>query len=249
MSTELSTPPREFGQLVRAALRAPLRLQTYRNLLYLALMFPLGILYFNLIVVGSLAGLGLVVVLVGVPLLVLLVAILVWFARLERFLVGTFLGADVPRPSPVVEGSIWTRTKHLIVDVHTWKAIGYLLAEFAYGSVVFGILLSFVATMGSLLLAPFYYTRAPVVVYGPFPTGEFTLDVLFGWDTLLVGLTTTFQLGSWQLETLVGALLVSGAGLVLGLITVQLINSFAAVWREFATYMLTAPRYWNMPEW
>lgn len=249
MSTESTIQPLEPGRVVGDVLRAPFRPQTYRNLLYLAIMFPLGILYFNLVVAGFLTGLGLAVVLVGLPLLVLLLAVLVWFAGLERLLVGTLLDVEVPRTVTVTDGSIWARTKRLVTDVHTWKAVAHLLAEFVYGSFVFGVLASLVTTAGSFLLAPFYYGRAPVVAYGPFPTGEFTLDVLFGWDALLVGLTTTFRLGSWQIETLPGALLVAGVGVVLVFVTVQLVNGFAWLWGRFAGYMLTAPRYWTTPEW
>src|SRR5699024_8292286 len=124
-----------------------------------------------------------------------------------------------------------------------------LLSEFIYGSIVFGLLSSLLASAGSFLFAPFYYTDASVVAYGPVPSGEFTLDVLFGWNNLLVGLTTTFQIGSWRIETLLGALLVAGLGVILLLLTFQLANTLAWAWGRYARVMLTTPRYWTAPSW
>lgn len=249
MSTQTSHTLRDFSRLLGRIFRAPVRLQTYRNLLYLVVMFPLGIFYFNLLFAGVLAGLGLVVVGIGIPLLLLLFVIAVELARLEGILVRRLLNVDITSPAAETEHRLWTRVKRLIIDRRTWKAIAYLLSEFVYGSLAFGLLLSLIATSGSFIFAPLYYTRAPVVAYGPIAAGELTLDVLFGWNNLLVGVTTTFQIGSWWIETLPGALLVTGLGAVLLLLTFQLVNALAWVWGQYARIMLTTPRYWNTPNW
>lgn len=241
MSTRSSSEP--HGNSLKRGLRAPLRGQTYRNLCYLVVMFPLGTSYFILLTVGFSLGLPLVVVLVGVPILVSLLVLAVGLAGFERRLVRVLLGNEIPT-ADATDGGFWTRLKRLVIDYQTWKAIAYLLSEFVYGSVAFGLLGSVAATAGSFLLAPLYYTDAPVVAYGP-PPGEFTLDFLFGWDTLLVGLTTTFRLGSWQVETLPGALLVALSGLVLLFVLLQLGNALAWVWGRYARVMLRTPRYWS----
>jgi hypothetical protein len=243
MSIQTSPHSRGFSRFLRRILRTPLRLQTYRNLLYLVVMFPLGVGYFVLMTVGFSTGIPLLVVLVGVPIIILLLVVVVELTRLERFLVRVLLGVDIPTPTDETEDSLWTRTKRLVTDLRTWKAVAYLLSEYVYGSVVVWLLGSLGATAGSFLFAPLYYTSAPVVAYGTIPPTEFTLDILFGWNNLLVGLTTTVQLGSWQIETLLGALLVAGLGFILLLLSFQLVNALAWVWGRYARVMLTAPRY------
>ena len=124
-----------------------------------------------------------------------------------------------------------------------WKAVAYLLSEFVYGTVVFGLIAPLLATGGSFFFAPVYYKQAPVVAYGPFRLGTLTVEVLFGWNNLLVGLTTAFQIGLWQIETLPGALLVASLGIVLLLVSFQLANALAQVWGQYARVMLTPPGY------
>ncbi|GAA0200588.1 hypothetical protein GCM10009000_013350 [Halobacterium noricense] len=210
-------------------------------------MFPLGILYFTVLTTGVLTGLPLVIIVVGIPILVLCLALVVGFTGLERILVRLLLGVEIPSSEADFEGifddkagkTIWIRGKRLVTNSGTWKGVAYLLSEFVYGTVVFGLLSSLMATIGSFLLAPLYYEEAPVSAYGPIPSDAFTLDILFGWDNLLVGLTTTFQLGSWRVETLLGALFVSAVGMVLLLISLQLFNALAGIWGRYARIMLS----------
>lgn len=239
MSLQTPSEGRGLDGLHSRVLRAPLRRQTYRNLCYLVAMVPLGILYFNLLVVGLSLGVGLSIILVGVAILVFTLALAVVLAGLERRLVGFLLGIDVPVPDDVNGGGIRQRIERLVTDRQTWKDVAYLLSVFVYGSVAFGLVSSLIATAGSFLLAPLYYEWAPVVAFGPIPSGEFTLDLLFGWDALLVGLTTTFRIGSWQISTLPGALLVAALGLVLLLGVLHLSNVLVWAWGRYARVMLS----------
>ncbi|MFH5799847.1 sensor domain-containing protein [Haladaptatus sp. CMAA 1911] len=237
MSVHPSTRANDSGRLGRL-LRAPMRLQTYRNLCYVLLMFPLGLAYFVMLSVGFPLAVGLVAVLVGIPLVVLLLAVAVGLADVERRLVGSLLGVEIPSSPAEPRPGLWNRTKHLVTDTRTWKAVAYLLSEFVYGTFAFGLMWWLVATAGSFLLAPFYYSRSSVVAFSPIPTHRFTLDVLFGWDNLLVGLTTTFELGSWHVETLPGALLVACLGAFLLLCSFSLLNALARLWARYARIML-----------
>lgn len=243
MSTQTSPDSHDFSRVLGRVLRAPVRPQTYRNLCYLGLMFPLGIVYFTLLATGFTTGIALVVVGIGIPILVLVFALVVGFARLERALVRVLLGVNIPAPAAETENGLWDRTKHLVTDRGTWKAVAYLLSEFVYGTVVFGLIGSLVATGTSFLFAPIYYQHAPVVAYGPIRIGNLTFDIVFGWNNLLIGLTTTFQVGSWRIETLPGALLVAGLGIVLLMVSFQLANALAWAWGRYARVMLMSPRY------
>lgn len=249
MTTPLTSNDADPGPTFGTILRTPLHLQTYRNLAYLVLMFPLGIFYFTLLLVGFLTGIPLIFVGIGIPIVLTFFVIAVKLARLERRLVNGLLDVDTPTLPAEIDGSLWTRLKRLVTARQTWKAIVYLLSEFVYGSVMFGLLASAGATSLSFLLAPFYYTEAPVVAYGPIPTTEVTLDILFGWDTLLIGLTTTFQLGSWQINSLFGAVLIAALGAGLLFVLLLFSNVVAQVWGQYAQRMLTPPRYGTMLDW
>ncbi|WP_224450442.1 sensor domain-containing protein [Haloprofundus salilacus] len=249
MTTPLTSNDAEPGSPVDTVLRTPLQPQTYRNLVYLVLMFPLGNCYFMLLTVGFLTGVSLIPLGIGVPIVLAFFVLAIELARLERRLVQSLLGVETPASTAKTDGSLWTRTKRLVTALQTWKSIVYLLSEFVYATLVFGLLASAGATSMSFLLAPFYYTEAPVTAYGPIPTTDVTLDILFGWDSLLIGLTTTFQLGSWQIGSLFGAVLVAALGVSLLFVTLLFSNVAAQLWGQYAQRMLTTPRYWTTPTW
>ena len=249
MSTKTSPQRPDLGRAIGRFVRAPLRPRSYRTLCYLFLLFPLGIAYFTLLTVGFATGLGLAVVAVGVPILAGMLVLVVGIAGVERALVRALLDVDVRPGSIETDGSPWIRTKRLVTDRGTWRTVVYLLSEFVYGSLAFGLVTSLLATSGSFLLAPLYYRRAPVVAYGPIPSDDVTLHLLFGWDNLMIGLSTTFRVGSWGIETLPGALLVAGLGLVLLLVSFHLADALARIWARYAQAMLTTPRYWPARDW
>lgn len=245
MSARTESTPRNLTSALTHRLRAPLQLQTYRNLLYLLLMFPLGHVYLTVVLTGLFTGIGLTIIGIGVVIIVMMLVLVTGLADLERTLIRILLDIEIPAPPRKNQKGLWTQTKQLVTDLRTWRGVVYLLSVFVYGTVVFGVLASLAATIWSFLSAPLYYQEAPVVVYGPIPHREFTLNILFGWDTLLVGLTETFQLGSWQIETLPGAMFVTGIGVVLLLVTFQVVNALALLWTRYARAMLAVPRYWN----
>lgn len=247
MTTHTLSDDGTYSPSIGELLSSPLRFRTYKNLLYLVLMFPLGMLYFNLLVIGFFTGVPLLLIGVGLPLVLFLLVIVVELAGLERQLVRTLLDTSIPVPEPDTTGSRWERVKRLVTASSTWKAVAYLLSEFVYGTVVFGLLASGTVTAVSFLLAPAYYRDTPVSAYGPLPASDFTLDILFGWDSLLIGLTTTFRLTSWQVETLLGALLVSTLGVLILWTTLLVGNAAAGLWAAYARRMLTTPRYRRTP--
>src|ERR1700730_16029017 len=106
--------------------------RTYLRILYLFIAFPLGILYFTVIVTGLSTGLGLAIVIVGF--LVLILTLLIWlgFAHIERELAIHLLGAHIrpmfaPDPTPLLT---WQRLLRTLGDPVTWKSLAYLLIEF-----------------------------------------------------------------------------------------------------------------------
>ena len=84
---------------LRSFVAVPLRPQTYLNLLYLALAFPLGVLYFVIFVVGFSLGISLTILVIGIPLLLLVVAGALVVATFERWLARVLLGVEFPDAS------------------------------------------------------------------------------------------------------------------------------------------------------
>lgn len=213
-------------------------------------MFPLGFLYFHLLVFGFAYGIGLSIILVGVPIIILTLILISGAASLERFLARVLLHVDIPVSSLETDQTTWKQIKRLVTDRQTWTATFYLLSMFFISVVVFALLSSALLTAGSLLLTPFYYAYAPTSIYiGPTPVVQFTPELLFGWNNLLIGLQTTVRIEAWQITSLPTALLVAGIGAVLMIFVLQLCNMVAQLWGQYMRRMLRMPRYWRTSNW
>lgn len=139
--------------------------QTYRNLAYLALTFPLGVLYFTLIWGGGSIGASTLPILVGAPILVGVLAMAVAVADIETRLARGLIGADVsmatPRPS---EEPLTEYAKRLITSPQSYLAVVYLLSKFVIGIAAF-VALTVASTLSAVLTAaPLLYSR-PGVAY------------------------------------------------------------------------------------
>lgn len=248
--TGMSPTSRDFSQILGDSLRAPVRLQTYHNLLYLVLMFPLGFIYFHLVLFGFTFGTGMLVAVIGVPILLLTLITISGLASIERFLARVLLHVNIPVSPIETEQTIRERIKELVMDRQVWGATVYLLSEFVAGIAVFSLLSSLVLTAGSLMLTPFYFQHASTNIYlGPTPVIQFAPNILFGWDNLLIGLQTTVVIDTWQVTGLSVALLIALVGAVLMLITLLLGNVIARFWGQYMRLMLGAPRYWSTDNW
>ena len=69
--------------------------QTYKNLLYLGLAFPLGMVYYVVLMAGFALGIGLSVLVVGLGILLGTVIGLRYIASVERRLANALLGTAI----------------------------------------------------------------------------------------------------------------------------------------------------------
>jgi len=228
---------------VRASLRsfvaAPVRLQTYRNLLYLSLAFPLGLLYTVLLTVGVSLGAALAVVVVGVPVLALAFAVALGLVGVERWLAELLLGVEFAPPNALEGGSFRERATALLTDLGTWKALVYLPTKLAIGIGAFVAVTTGLTTGVSMLFVPLYYD-VPGLYVGLVSDRPVELHpaLYVGWDRLLVGFETVVSVGSWQVTTLAGALIVAAVGAALCLLTLNLLNLLARGASWYAGAML-----------
>lgn len=210
-------------EAVQHFLTAPLRLRSYANLLYLALAFPLGLSYLILLAVGFSVGLGLTIIWIGLPILAAVLALSWGAAALERLMAIEMLGAEVPPMSPAVVDALapaqgfWSRVGAFLSNPVTWKGLGFLLLKFPLGLASFVVTVVLLALTGAFLSAPFVYP----------------------WNDL----DLTFSVGVWEVDTFGESLICFAFGLVLALISLNVLNGLGLVWKHLASFLLGSPRH------
>lgn len=191
----------------RAVLRPFATARGWTALTHHLLGLPLGVAYFTWLVAGLAAGLGLAITLVGIPLLTLVFATVRPLLAAERALANGLLGADIPSSGLAPRGEGWLgRFKAYWTDGATWRGITYLLWRFPVGTATFTVA---VATYASAL----YFIAAPIIA--PFDA---------------------IDLGFWTPDSVLDALPLVPAGLVLLLAAGWISEGMAAASRAFARW-------------
>jgi len=198
--------------------QAPFRLRTYKNLLYLTLAFPLGLVYFIFLSVGLTAGVGLTIVWIGLLLLAIVFAGTWAFAAFERQMAIHLLEADiaprVPSPGPS-QRTVWQQVRDVLANPATWKGMAFLLLKLPLGMISFVALVGLLSTASSFLIAPILWE-----------VGFFEID----------GLVV-------QVDSLGGAWVCVLLGVGLLFLALNLLNGLARVWRGVAILLLGGERF------
>ncbi len=206
------TPRR--GTAWRGFFMAPFRRQTWANILYLALSFPLGVAYFTVLVTVIATGGGMAVTLVGIPLLVGAMYAWPWVAEADRILTNALLGSQVPPLSfraPQRNGA-WQHIRSRLASPATWLSLIYLLARLPQGVAALVALSVFLVAPAALATTPGYYW----IGEGP-------------------------ELNGRHIDTLPEALLFVPVGIVLVLAGFHVLNWSAYLSRRMTEALLTVP--------
>jgi len=216
-----------------AALRLLRARRTYLRILFLLLTFPLGAIYFALIITLLSSGAGLSIVGLGLGILVLTEArsetgpsrprrpwlravtraiarvMVGWIyvGRFERELAIRLLDAEV-RPFSVPDAQLlttWQQLMRTLGEATTWKSLAYLLLKFPLGVVTFALTLVLLSVSVGIAVWPVGY------VFGVRPAS-----------------TMPF----------VAVILVSMIGIVLVIASIALLNGVGWLWARFAEQML-----------
>lgn len=189
--------------------------QTYMNLAYLLLTFPLGIAYFVISVTGLSLGVGLLIIWIGLFVLAALFASLWGMAAFERQLAIHLLGEEIAPMSPpeIPEGGLWERVKAHFSNPVTWKSGLYLLLKFPVGIATFVVVVTALAISGGLLFAPFSYQSADMTIF------------------------------FWHIDTFFEAVFATGLGVIVTPIAFRFLNQVARLSGHFAKYMLGNAEY------
>jgi hypothetical protein len=229
---------------LRSILGVPFRLQTYRNLLYLSLAFPLGLAYFVAFTVGFSVSLGLTLVLVGIPMLVAMIAVVVACIWFESLLTSLLLGVDIERavlPSGD-QDSLLDTLRATVVNRQTWTGLVYLVSKFFVGVAAFVLLTVLLVTSLVVLAVPLYYRSEQVGVLltdGPI---QLTPSLYLPWDQLMIGVDAVVYLTTWRIDTLPEALLMSGVGVLMLVASLNVFNGLAWLYGKYARLMLGSPQ-------
>jgi hypothetical protein len=184
--------------------------QTYLNLLYLLLAFPLGLAYFVFLVTGLSLGVGLLILWVGLLILAGVLALCWPLTLFERQMAISLLKVQIPLLTHTQEpsGSILQQVKHHLSNPVTWKGIAFLFLKFPIGLASFIITTTLGALSLGLILAPLTY---PWVHY---------------------------DLGFGQINSMPGAAIACVAGLIIAPLSLHLFNLLADWSGKLAVVML-----------
>ncbi len=191
--------------------------QTYKNLLYLFLAFPLGMLYFIFLTTGFALGVGLSMVVIGLGILLVMLVGVRALGAFERKLANRLLGTEIRPPDDIEpeENGLVAIGKAYVSASSTWRQFGFLFLKFFTGILSFVLLTLFVGIAVDLVLAPV------------FPEGALGV-----------------QINDWtvaeSVETTAEQALAVLAGVVIGLVGLHLLNAFARVNASIASSLLGA---------
>ncbi len=193
--------------------------QTYLNILYLLLAFPLGLFYFIFFVVGFSLGIPLIILWVGF--LILLMVLAGWWAfiLLERQLASWLLGVDFPPlwREDISTKTTWEKFKSYIANPVTWLGLLFLLLKFPVGILSFTVSISLIAITTALVTAPLTFWLFP-------------LQIATDWNTV------------WLIDTFWEAVIAFFIGLFVGLLALHIMNGMAWVSARLARFLLSDPR-------
>ncbi|GAP14808.1 putative sensor [Longilinea arvoryzae] len=200
----------DFDDFIKNYFGVIVRPQTYLNMLYLFLSFPLGIFYFVFLVTGLSLGFPLIILWVGILILAAVFAASWGLTAFERGLAISILHVRIPpmaRPTQPSAG-FWQRIREYLTNPVTWKGMLYLFCRFPLGIINFTLAVTFLAIILGCVAAPFTYSIA------------------------------TYDFGFMVVNSLSDALLVMILGLVLAPAGLHLLNFVTRIQGEFARVML-----------
>jgi hypothetical protein len=224
-----SAPAQSLLDALWAVFGVPFQRRTYGNLAYLALQFPLGVAYFTTLVTLLALGVGLSVVLAGVPLLLGTLVLVTGIVRIETVLADTLLSVDVEaRPVGLdFDDGVLVYAKDLVLDVGTYVGLAFLLVKLFVGVVTLTLLTFLVSLTGALLAAPFLYDQPGSYRVTYDTTLTFAPEIRFVQDLWSVTFAPVVTLSEWNVDTLGEALVVAAFGLVVLVVSLHVLNAVA----------------------
>jgi hypothetical protein len=145
-------PDRFLGVLV-----APFQARTWRATAYNLVGLVVGVVWFTVIVTGFALGAGLLVTLIGVPIIVLTLIVARVGALTERWRASWIDGRCLPAPAtPDPQTLSWAGFKAQLLHARSWASAVYLVALLPIGIASFTVALTTWAYAAAALTMPFW---------------------------------------------------------------------------------------------
>ncbi|WP_445475234.1 sensor domain-containing protein [Methanococcoides methylutens] len=201
---------RSIKSMIRDFFGVVTRKQTYLNLTYLLFSFPLGTAYFIFLVTGLSMGLSLSITLIGIPILLLMLVAWWELASFERQLAIWLLGIDIPpmESRKITDQKMTEKLKGYIKNPVTWKGLVFLFIKFPLG--IFTLIISF-----TLIVLTIALIAIPLIYK-----------------------TDYVNFGTYQVDSFGVALMVMVGGLLLGIISLHIMNALAKLSGILAYHLL-----------
>jgi len=194
--------------VLRRLLGSVFEWQTYRNVLFLLVRFPLGVAYFTTFFTGLVLGVVLAPLGIGIPFLGVVIGFSDYAGRFEATVTNRLLGTEIayapihdPHEQPLVP-----YVKATLTEPRSYLLVAYFLVSLAVGIGTFTFLVTAFAFGAVLLLAP---------VAAVTPSLDYTVP-----DPALTG-------GTVPIDTLPEGLALSVLGVVSLVVSVHLANAIA----------------------
>jgi hypothetical protein len=189
--------------------------QTYRNIAYLLLTFPLGVVYFVFLVTGVSLGASLAILWIGIPLLIGVLLLSRTFANLERRLTSNLLNINIAMPtSENTQKGYWQHAKAVVLDALTWAEVFYLFSKFVLGIISFVTVITLLAASLGLMATPFFWNQLGIEAWN-------------------VGIP-----GIWTVDSFPKAVAVSLIGVMVGVASLHVTNGLAWIYGEYTKAIL-----------
>ena len=122
---------------------------------------PIGIVTFTVLITGLTTGAGLLIIMIGFPIISVTFVLARVLADLERIRARSLLDADVARLYLPDEHGWWKRLKSRAEDPSTWLDVVYGILLLPFGVFTFTITLTVWASGLALVTLPAYYWALP----------------------------------------------------------------------------------------
>ena len=132
--------------------------RVYKALLYMLISLATGIAYFTIVVTGISTAAGLLILVIGIPLLLLVLGIVRGMALFEGRLVEVLLGTRMPRRprAEPPEAGFLQRMLFWVKDGRTWASMAYMILMLPLGIIYFTFAVTGLALSLGLITTPFW---------------------------------------------------------------------------------------------
>lgn len=148
--------PRERKSLLGRFFGVAADPHTYGALFYMLLSLATGIFYFTWVVTGASLSVGLLMLIIGIPLLLLFLLSVRLLSLVEGRIVEVLLGERMPRRPLYTQRNkgLLARIGDMFTDGGTWTAMLYMLLMLPLGIVYFTVIVTLLSVSLAFIAAP-----------------------------------------------------------------------------------------------